>query len=59
LAVAASVLAARAPHIVFTGGAGHQQYEDVANPGGVLGVKPAGEQDSQQVLGQDAEPLRS
>jgi hypothetical protein len=45
--------AARAPHIALTGGGRHQQHEDVASPGGVLGVKPAAEQDPQQVLSQE------
>ncbi len=45
--------ALRAPHIVLAGGGGHQQHEDVASPGGVLGLKPASEQDSQQVLSQE------
>jgi hypothetical protein len=38
--------AASAPHVVLTGDSCHQQDQDVAGPGGVLGVKPAGEQNS-------------
>jgi hypothetical protein len=29
--------ASRTPHVVLASDAGHQQHEDVANPGGVLG----------------------
>ncbi len=44
---------ARPSHLVFVGGAGHQQHEDVASPGGVLGVEPTGEQNAEQVLGEE------
>ena len=53
LLAATVAVAASAPHIVLAGDARHQGDEDVARPGGVLGVEPAREQDSQQVLGQE------
>jgi Luciferase-like monooxygenase len=52
LSVAVVAAAARAPHVVLPGGGGHQEDEDIAGPGRILRVKPAGEQDSQQVLSQ-------
>ena len=51
-AVGVVAAATRAPDIILTGGGGHQRHQDVANPRRGLGVKPAGEQDSEQVLGQ-------
>jgi hypothetical protein len=49
-AAVVAAVAATAPNIVLTGGGHHHPHEQVAGPGGILGVEPAGEQDAQQLI---------